>query len=360
MSETTPVLSRRQALALAAGSAAAAAAAATLSPRRALAHPTTQPHQHTPKASQGSGFYQLSLGNVQVTVLADGTFPFDPPHPTNGTNATEPDFRQALSDAYVPFDQATGHVNALLVNTGKRLILIDAGCGPAFGPTAGLLQKHLAVLGANPADIDTVVLTHLHPDHIGGLLTDAGASWLPNARFVMHETEHAFWSGDTPDLSKTAVPDGMKAGMTNAAQTALKNIGDRVELITDKRTQLDPALALYHCPGHTPGHTLVGLYGDAGQFGYMADLIHFPAVQFANPGWHVAFDVDPEEAADTRARVLAYYAKSRKPLSGSHLPFPAVGHVAAHHDAYALVPAVWQWDTNASAPYQSKLPEAAE
>ncbi|MEM6394476.1 MAG: MBL fold metallo-hydrolase [Planctomycetota bacterium] len=351
-----PALSRRQALTFAAGSVAAAA---TLAPRTALAHPTTAPATQ-PTTTQGAGYYRLSLGNVEITVLGDGTFPFEPAHPTIGTNASEADFLQALDDAFVPHDHVTGHVNALLINTGKRLILIDVGCGQAFGPTVGFLRKHLAALGASTADIDTVVITHLHPDHIGGLLTDAGTSWLPNARFVMHEAEQAFWSADTPDVSKMGVPDDMKTGVTNAAKAALKVIGDKLDLISDKRTQIDPALALYHCPGHTPGHTLAGLYGDAGQFGYMADLIHFPAVQFAHPDWHIAFDADPEQAADTRKRVLDYYVKSRKPLSGSHLPFPGVGHIAKHHDAYAYVPAIWQYDPTASAHYQAKLPKAPE
>ena len=349
------LLSRRHALTLG-GAAAASLAWPGFRRARADQAAQTQPAAALPYPNprlQGAGYYRLSLGDVEVTLLSDGSFPFSPTHPTIGTNTTEANVRKALHDAFIPFDHVLGHVNALLINTGKRLILIDTGCGNPFGPTTGALRFHLTRLGADTRDIDTVVITHLHPDHIGGLITNAGTSWLPKARFVMHQDERAFWSANAPDLSKSGIPAQMQGFITGSAQTALQNIAGRLDLLSDKRTQLDPALAAYHTPGHTPGHLVLGLYGDAGQFGYMADLIHFAPVQFANPGWHIAFDTDPVQAADTRQRILAYYAEKRKPVSGAHLPFPAVGHVKNDGDAFAYVPVVWQWNPEASAPYQA-------
>ncbi|MEM1109856.1 MAG: MBL fold metallo-hydrolase [Planctomycetota bacterium] len=344
-----PALTRRQALGL--GGAAAAAALAPARPAAAEHHATIKP---APELTQGNGFYRLSLGDVEVTLLSDGSFPFSPAHPTIGTNASQEEVHAALRNAFVPSDHVLGHVNTLLINTGDRLMLIDAGCGETFGPTTGKLREHLSRIGADAGDIDLVVLTHLHLDHVGGLTTDDKADWLPKAKFVMHEAEQAFWSADAPDLSKSGVPEVMRPVLAGVAKTALANIpDDRLELLSEKRTQLDDALAAYHTPGHTPGHLVLGLYGEAGQFGYLADLIHFAPVQFAHPDWHIAFDTDPVEAAATRRRILEYYVEKRKPVAGAHLPFPGVGHVRAAGDVFEYVPAVWQWDTNASAPYQS-------
>ncbi|MEM9916344.1 MAG: MBL fold metallo-hydrolase [Planctomycetota bacterium] len=347
-SNTAAGLTRRQALGL--GTAAAAAALAPATRVRADDH--AAPVNAEPQLSQGAGYYRLNLGGVEVTLLSDGSFPFDPA--AIGTNADPEQVNAALHHAFVPRDHILGQVNTLLINTGQRLILIDAGCGNSFGPTTGKLREHLTRLGADPGDIDLVVLSHLHVDHIGGLITDAGIDWLPNAKFVMHQAERDFWAAESPDLSKTGVPEEMWGFFVDVAQAAINNIpADRLELVTDKRTQLDDALAVYHTPGHTPGHLVAGLYGEAGQFGYLADLIHFAPVQFAHPDWHIAFDTDPVEAAGTRKRILEYYAKERKPVAGAHLPFPGVGHVRAAGDAFEYVPVVWQWDPAASAPYQS-------
>ena len=351
----TPRLTRRQALGL---GGAAAAAALTPATRVAAEHHVTVLSETlgepAPELIQGSGFYRLSLGGVEVTLLSDGSFPFEPSHPTIGTNASQEEVHAAFREAFVPADHVLGHVNALLVNSGDRLMLIDTGCGEAFGPTTGKLREHLARIGADTGDIDLVVITHLHPDHVGGLITGEGIGWLPKAKFVMHEAERAFWAAEAPDLSKSGVPGEMRAVLTGVAKGALANLpADRLELVSEKRTQLDDALAVYHTPGHTPGHLVAGLYGEAGQFGYLADLIHFAPVQFGRPDWHIAFDTDPVEAAATRRRILEYYVKERKPVAGAHLPFPGVGHVRAKGDAFEYVPVVWQWDPEASAPYQS-------
>ncbi|MEO1237483.1 MAG: MBL fold metallo-hydrolase, partial [Planctomycetota bacterium] len=359
--ETTPAtatLTRRQALGL-----GTAAAAAGLVP---AAHAVADDHLSTPAtirdpsadpaAFQGAGFYRLSLGDVEITVLNDGWFPIEPAHPTIGANVSADEVHGALRHAFVPADRVIGHINTLLVNTGERLILLDVGCGDTFGPTNGRLRDHLARAGAEPGDIDLVVLTHLHLDHVGGLATADGIDWLPNATFVMHEAERGFWSADTPDFSKSGVPESRIPTVVDVAQTALRNIpSDRLELVRDKRTQLDDALAVYHAPGHTPGHLVAGLYGEAGQFGFLSDLVVVPDLQFRYPGWHYGFDTDPVESADTRQRILKYYADHRRPVAGSHLTFPGVGHVRAEPDTdgFAYVPAVWRWDPDASAAYQN-------
>ncbi|MEM6459898.1 MAG: MBL fold metallo-hydrolase [Planctomycetota bacterium] len=342
-------LTRRQTLGLGAA-AATGLLAASPQARADQSTPTETPAAFT----QGNGAYRLSLGDITVTLLSDGSFPFAPAHPTIGTNVAQEDAHAAMRDAFVNPDHALGHVNALLVDTGGRLILIDVGCGDAFGPSAGKLREHLARVGAEPGDIDLVVLTHLHPDHVGALAGPDGAAWLPKATFVMHRAEIEFWALGNPDLSKTGIPPEMQGFLAGIAKSALTNLpADRLELVGEQRTQLDDALAVYHTPGHTPGHLVAGLYGAAGQFGYLADLIHFAPVQFAHPDWHIAFDTDPAAAAETRTRILNYYAEKRKPVAGSHLPFPGVGHVKTDGDAFAYVPAVWQWDPTASDAYQS-------
>ncbi|MEM9295787.1 MAG: MBL fold metallo-hydrolase [Planctomycetota bacterium] len=312
-----------------------------LAPRRAFAQDAPAP-RGGPIAQPG--VFTFDVESIRVSVIHDGWFPFQPAHPTIGTNAPAEEVHQALWDNFIPPGEAIGDVHAVVIQTGDRLVLVDTGCGAAFGPNAGNLLSHLRTFGAEPGDVDTLVLTHLHPDHVGGLFVEPNTTWLPKARLVLHEAEHAFWIGE-PDFAKSGVPDAMRPAMTQAARGALQFFEGRTDLANERFTPIAPGLELRHIPGHTPGHCGIEISDEKASAFFVADLIHCAPVQFAHPDWHIAFDTDPERAADTRVRVLDEAASGRTLVFGSHLPFPALGHVKKTGDEqYDWRPAIWRND----------------
>ncbi|MEM7682974.1 MAG: MBL fold metallo-hydrolase [Planctomycetota bacterium] len=348
-------LSRRGLLAGLGVAAAGAALQGRLpKPSRALA----QRMPSDPAVEPKPGTFAFQVGAIRCTVLHDGWFPFDPAHPTIGTNVAQEDVHAALRESFVPHDQVIGDVHGVLIQHAGKMTLIDTGCGALFGANAGKLVDRLSDIGLVAADVDTLVLTHLHPDHIGGLLREPNRNPLPNARVVMHEDEHAFWSGDAgePDFSKSGVPEPMRASMVAGARTVLEMFKDQIDLTDLETTDLAAGLTLYHTPGHTPGHCGVQIRSGSAEANFVADVIHCAPVQFAHPDWHIAFDTDPVQAADVRQKVLATAADQRLLMFGSHMPFPGIGHVKRQGDGFAWVPAIWRNDLGGprGAAYQAK------
>lgn len=291
---------------------------------------------------QGAGFYRFALGDFEVTLLSDGVFPMEPAGLFSQT-ATAQEAAAAAREAFLPENQPVpGHVNGLVIRTDKDTLLIDTGCGSGFGPTTGKLAARLALAGIKPADITTLILTHLHPDHVGGLVSPIGDFALPNAKVVVTAHEQAFWSQPAPDLSKSGVPEGMRPMMVGAAAASLQLTADRLQKM-NPGDKVAPGVTLLDAPGHTPGHVAIGLESSGQELVYIADLLHLPQVQFRRPGWHVAFDADPVQAAATRKRMLDRIAADRTLIAGSHLPFPGLGHVRASNGGYEWVPVTWQW-----------------
>jgi glyoxylase-like metal-dependent hydrolase (beta-lactamase superfamily II) len=320
-------------------------AAATLLPTRAFsddAAVAATPDLQRTGDLQGAGFYRYKVGDFDVTLLSDGFFPMDPAG-LFAQSASADQAAAAAKDAFLQENQpATGHVNGLLIQSGRDNILIDTGCGSGFGPTTGKLAARLALAGITPGEITAIILTHLHPDHVGGLVSPIGEFALPNAKVIVTPTEKAFWSQPAPDLSKSGVPDGMRPMMIAAASQSLQLTAERLQPIEAGRSVV-AGVKLLDAPGHTPGHVAVHLESGPHELVYISDLLHLPQVQFSRPDWHVAFDADPVQATATRKLFLDRIASNRTLIAGSHLPFPALGHVRARGGAYEWVPATWQW-----------------
>lgn len=282
---------------------------------------------------QGAGFYRTNVGDIELTLISDGGFSMVPGQlfPKVGSA----DIESAAKSAHISAQQVAGHVNSLLIRTGGDVVLIDAGCGNAFGPAAGKLVRNLARAGVKPADVTHVVITHAHPDHIGGI----GA--FSSSKVFISEPELKFWRNGAP-MPDSLLPDDFRQGMTAGANAAIDSLGDRLAAVA-AGAEVAPGVSLIPAFGHTPGHVAVRVASGAEQFIYLTDAVHLPALQWQHPEWHVLFDADPAMAAATRKKILDMVSADGVRVAGAHLPFPAIGFVDRSGDRFAWVPEIWTW-----------------
>jgi glyoxylase-like metal-dependent hydrolase (beta-lactamase superfamily II) len=282
--------------------------------------------------AQAPGFYRTRVGGIGVTVLNDG----DMPSALGALNGIRTDAARSLFDAaFRPAEPRTA-VNVFAIETGGKLLVVDAGYGPrAPGPWLGHLPRNLAAAGIEPAAVDVVLLTHMHPDHAFGLATAEAGALFPNAQLVMHPSEHEFWLHD----ESAGLPERVRQlRPTLAAITA--PYAERLRLMAEG--EVLPGVHLRPLPGHTPGHCGVQIESGRDSLLLWADITHMHDVQLPRPEVTIGFDVDPEAAIATRWRLLDEVATDRLRVAGSHTHFPALGHVAREGSGYRFVPEAWQ------------------
>src|SRR6202035_2854100 len=317
---------------LRAGPAAVAVGAAALAPTA----PALARAPQVGKQAQPS-FYRFKLGTIEITVVSDGTLAF--PAETLWGDRAE-DARGLLTSTFQPSSPVGLQINTILVNTGDKLVLIDAGCGiDKFQNTTGRLLGPLASAGYAPGDIDMILFTHCHFDHLWGVSDGKNASLLfPSAEFVASEAEVAFWSD--PEL-----PSKLSAEQQPVVtQTNLKLASPRLRQIK-AGAEVAPGVTTLDTAGHTPGHMSVHISSGSEEMLLTADVVVDSEISFLHPEWPFGFDIDAPMGTKARMAFLDRAAADKTLVGSYHLPFPGFGHVVREGSAYRWLPADWQWTT---------------
>jgi glyoxylase-like metal-dependent hydrolase (beta-lactamase superfamily II) len=283
--------------------------------------------------------YALRIGEIDVLVVSDGVLLL--PGAMLAHNA-EPAVRAAwLKDMFLPLDAFDWALNVVVVRSGGRTILIDAGMGTEFPDLkrSGQLIHRLEAAGINLASVTDVVLTHMHMDHVGGLLVDGVKERLrPDLRIHVAAAEVKFW--ESPDFSRVSMPPGFPDALRRTAKRFVKEYGSQLRTFEDEY-EVAPGVVVTRTGGHTPGHSVVHLASGGDRLTFAGDLVF--QVGFEHPEWYNGFEHDPEEAARVRIRLLRELAATGGLLVATHMPFPSVGHVAVAGDAFRWVPAFWDY-----------------
>lgn len=284
--------------------------------------------------------YAVQVGEIDVLVISDGVLPL--PTAMLGHNA-DPAARAAwMQDMFLPPDAFDWALNMVVVRSGEQTILIDAGLGsdPDLQlPRAGQTVKRLQAAGIDLGSVTDVVLTHMHMDHIGGLLVEGVKDQLrPDLRIHVAAAEIAFWA--SPDFSLTAMPAGFPDALRSTAKRFINEYRSYLRPFEDEY-EVAPGVTAHRTGGHTPGHAIVRVASGGERLTFAGDAVF--TVGFDHPDWYNGFEHDPHEAARVRIRLLREVASSGELLVATHLPFPSVGRVAAQGDVFRWVPVYWDY-----------------
>ena len=283
--------------------------------------------------------YALRVGEIEVLVISDGILPL--PTSTRSTNVQPADRTAWFKDMFLGPDAFDWPLNVLVARTGEQVILVDAGLGGQFPgfPRAGQFPQRLEAAGIDLASVTDVVITHMHMDHIGGLLVEEVRSRLrSDLRVHVCATEVAFWKA--PAFSRTVMPAPLPDVLRATAAEFVRRDGDKLRTF-DEEQEVAPGVVVQRTGGHTPGHSIVRVTAGDERLTFAGDAL-FP-VAFDHPDWQNGFEHDPEESTRVRVRLMREAAATGEVLVAAHLPFPSIGRVAVEGDVFRWVAAVWDY-----------------
>ena len=313
---------------LASARAASAAAAAPFAVPASAAAP--------PAGKQAAGVYRYKVGQFECTSINDGARTF--PMPDGFVRNVPKDQALAAAEAaYMPKGMVTVPFNPQLINTGSKLVLIDTGFGPTPNAPVGLLAANMAAAGIDPKAIDIVVISHLHPDHTNGIKNAEGGLLFPNAEIKVPAVDWAFWMSD--DNMAKAPNDMMKNYFANTRKV-YAGLADKVTKY-EWGSEVAPGITALDASGHTPGHTAFAVASGNARVLVQSDVTNIPELFLRNPDWHVAFDIDPQKAVQTRRKFYDMAAAEKALVVGFHFTFPSMGYVEKADAGYRLVPIAW-------------------
>ncbi|MDW7554475.1 MBL fold metallo-hydrolase (plasmid) [Azospirillum brasilense] len=318
---------------------AAVGASTLFAPGGGGASAQAPPPPPTTPLTGNAGHYRFRVGEISAVVLSDGVIG-GPPR-VYASDASEAELQEVLRRAFLPTDHMTLNLNTLLIETGGRRILVEAGAGATMGPNGGRIFQNLAAIGLGPADIDAIVISHTHPDHVGNLRTATGGRAFPRATVFVPRADWDFFVRNDPDLSYMPVPEDFRRRFAAAIKSSLEPVGNVVELY-EAGAEIVPGLTTIVASGHTPGMATFLVHSGNDQLLLTADLAYHPVVNVDNP-WRPGPDRDKDTALASRRRIFDRAAADRIPVLGFHFPFPGLGRMLKTDGGYAWVPANWQF-----------------
>ena len=284
---------------------------------------------------QGPSFYRYKVGDFEVTALNEGVVRNATPA-NMAVNKTLPDVQKALGDAFLPTDHVINQFNTIVVNTGKNLVLIDSGFGDNGPPTGNNLLGNMSAAGIDPKNIDTILVSHFHGDHISGIRAKGGAANYPNAEIMVPSGEWQFWN-DASNQAK--VIDNFKPGFANVKRVFDPVAKDVKQFEHGK--ELVAGITAVDSRGHSPGHTAFLVASGNGKLLVTSDTVNHQ-ILIRNPEWSLWADMDAAMAVTARKRLLDMAATDKIQISAYHLPFPSTGFISKRGDGYEFHPAYWQ------------------
>jgi glyoxylase-like metal-dependent hydrolase (beta-lactamase superfamily II) len=280
--------------------------------------------------TQSPYFHRFMLGSAEVTVASDGPLPLGDP---SGTFVGVPpaEVKKMLTDNFLDPGNVILEQNVPIVNMGDRMVLFDTGMGTSklFGPTTGRLQKSMAEAGIKPGDIDAVVCSHAHIDHIGGIVDDNDKPLFPNAQVYISEQDFTYWT-DERNIGVAA-----KEFIAHARKNLLP-VRDRLVFYKDGQEFL-PGITALAAPGHTFGHHMFMIQSDGKSLAFLGDLTHHQVLLLEKPRMEFSYDSDPKMAASSRVKMLDMLAANKVPVMSYHFAWPGHGHVVKNGDGFRYI-----------------------
>ncbi len=294
----------------------------------------TQPQVPTPIKTQVPGYYRTMLGQFEVTALFDGTLDF---HPELLKNMDKQAIDKMFSHYYGQVTGIKTAINAYLIHTGDHLVLIDAGAGKFFSEDRqGRMIKNLKAAGYQPEQVDTIIMTHLHSDHTGGLSNEEGLAVFPNATVYANRMENEYWLSEE---KAAAAPLDRQIFFRMARASAVPYLSTEKWKSIEAGMEIVPGIRALAAYGHTPGHTVIEVVSDGRTLLVWGDIIHSHVIQFSHPDVAIEYDSDSSQAVKTRQSLLKRSAEKRELIAGAHLPFPGLGYVIAEENGtYQWIP----------------------